>query len=152
MKEIIAIESPISKSLLFKKILKLWNTARAGAKLSGYLAEIVETIPNMTKTTVLQDFYWNTSALPQDLKTYRENTVEKRNIDDIAFEEISIAILEITEANISLSKDDLIRLTARSFDFQKVGSQIDSLLNQVIESMLQNNQLIQNGDRLKVVH
>ncbi|WP_159633158.1 DUF3320 domain-containing protein [Sphingobacterium composti Ten et al. 2007 non Yoo et al. 2007] len=151
MKSIVEIEAPISKSLLFRRILKLWNTARAGAKLSMYLSDIVASIPNISKSIGTQDFYWNSSSLPKDLKTYRDNAIEKRSIEDIAPEEISIAILEIMEANISLNKEDLVRLTARTFDFLKVGSQIDSILNQVIQTMVNNNQLIQDGNRLRII-
>lgn len=150
MKEIIRVEAPISKSLLFKKILKLWNTTRAGTKLNNYLSDIVKSVPEIFISKEYQDFYWVTSLLPQELKTYRDNSIEKRTIEDIAPEEIAIAIREIIEANISLNKEDLIKLTAKTFDFQKVGNQIDNILNQVIQTMLNKDHLQLNENRISI--
>jgi len=150
MKEIITVETPISKSLLFKKILKLWNTSRAGAKLNNYLSHIVVSIPEVVITEGHQDFYWVSAQQPQELETYRDNTIEKRTIEDIAPEEIAIAIQEIMDANISLNKEDLIKLTAKAFGFLKVGNQINNILDQVILSMVNQNQLLLNENRISV--
>lgn len=150
MKEIITVEAPISKSLLFKKILKLWNTSRAGAKLNNYLSHIVVSIPEVVITEGHQDFYWVSAQQPQELETYRDNTIEKRTIEDIAPEEIAIAIQEIMDANISLNKEDLIKLTAKAFGFLKVGNQINNILDQVILSMVNQNQLLLNENRISV--
>ncbi|MFV0152933.1 DUF3320 domain-containing protein [Empedobacter falsenii] len=150
MKEIITVEAPISKSLLFKKILKLWNTSRAGSKLNNYLSDIVVSIPEVVITEGHQDFYWVSTQQPQELETYRDNTIEKRTIEDIAPEEIAIAIQEIMDANISLNKEDLIKLTAKAFGFLKVGNQINNILDQVILSMVNQNQLLLNENRISV--
>ncbi|WP_291090208.1 DUF3320 domain-containing protein [Empedobacter sp. UBA7494] len=150
MKEIITVEAPISKSLLFKKILKLWNTSRAGSKLNNYLSDIVVSIPEVVITEGHQDFYWVSTQQPQELETYRDNTIEKRTIEDIAPEEIAIAIQEIMDANISLNKEDLIKLTAKAFGFLKVGNQINNILDQVILSMVKQDQLLLNENRISV--
>ncbi|MFV0150824.1 DUF3320 domain-containing protein [Empedobacter falsenii] len=150
MKEIITVEAPISKSLLFKKILKLWNTSRAGSKLNNYLSDIVVSIPEVVITEGHQDFYWVSTQQPQELETYRDNTIEKRTIVDIAPEEIAIAIQEIMDANISLNKEDLIKLTAKAFGFLKVGNQINNILDQVILSMVKQGQLLLHENRISV--
>ena len=150
MKEIITVEAPISKSLLFKKILKLWNTSRAGSKLNNYLSDIVVSIPEVVITEGHQDFYWVSTQQSQELETYRDNTIEKRTIEDIAPEEIAIAIQEIMDANISLNKEDLIKLTAKAFGFLKVGNQINNILDQLILSMVKQDQLLLNENRISV--
>lgn len=150
MAEIIKIEAPISKSLLFRKVMKLWNTARAGNKLNNYLSEIADSLSSSFKTEAWQEFYWSAADQVDSLSSYRDNSIEKRSIEDIAPEEISVAIMEIMEVNLSLEKEDLIRLVARAFGFQKVGAQIEAIINQVLEKMLNENLLSETDNRFKM--
>lgn len=150
-KEIISVEAPISQNYLFKKILKLWNTTRAGAKLNGYLTEIVENIPTISKNESHQVFYWSEDISWDNLQNYRDNTSEKRSIDDISQEEIKLAIMEAMEMNLSLSKEELVRMTSKTFGFMKVGNQIDQIINLAIEALIKSDKLKLNNDRINLV-
>nr|WP_314496875.1 DUF3320 domain-containing protein [uncultured Chryseobacterium sp.] len=149
--EIIDTEAPISQPMLFRKILKLWNTLRTGAKLSSYLDEIIQSVPNLTVTETYQKFYWSETVRPENLYTYRNNDLEKRNIEDIAAEEISVAIMEIMSSNLSVSKNELIRVTSRLFGFMKVGTQIDSVVQYAINELIRKDLLTENEGRIVLV-
>src|SRR5690606_31150207 len=84
IKNIVEIESPISKNQLYKKVLQAWDTSRAGAKLDKHLEEIISEI-NLIQTLHHQPFYWSEN---KQIDFYRSNEIEKRNIEDIAPEEI----------------------------------------------------------------
>ncbi|MBO6213256.1 DUF3320 domain-containing protein [Algoriella sp.] len=148
MRLIITTEAPISQNSLFKKILKNWNTSRAGSKLNGYLSEIINSIPDLITTENHQKFYWTTEIQPNHLDYYRDNLIEKRTIDELSIEEISVAIQEIMEANLSLEKIELIRFTARIFNFSKVGAQIDIVINLAIDDLQKKGNLIVDGNRI----
>ncbi len=149
--QIIETEAPISQNMLFRKILKLWNTSRAGAKLNNYLDEIIHSIPNLTTTETYQKFYWSETVKPENISSYRNNDVEKRVIDDIAAEEISVAVMEIMHSNLSIRKDELIRLTARIFSFLKVGAQIDTVVQYAVNELIRKNLLSENEGRIALV-
>ncbi len=146
--KIIETEAPISQNMLLKKILKLWNTSRAGTKLSIYLDEILNSIPNVTTTETYQKFYWTEVIKPKNLSNYRDNSVEKRAIDDIAVEEISIAMMEIMQSNLSINKDELIRVTAKQFGFLKVGAQTETVIKYCIDDLVTKNLLAENEGRI----
>jgi len=146
LKEIVAKEAPISKGYLFKKLTRHWNTAKVGSKMQAYLSSILDSIPNLRKTVSHQEFYWTEEMNPSSLDYYRDNSLEKRVVDDIAQEELQVAILEIIDANLSLERVDLIRLTARSFGFLKVGAQIDAVINTAIEDLVLEGKLRVNGE------
>ncbi len=141
IQEIIQIEAPISESYLFRKILKLWNTSRAGTKLTSYLKDIVDELPQMSAISTYQTFYWNTEQLSSRIDYYRDNSTEKKVIDDIAPEEIKVAVLDIMNNNLSLVKEDLIRATAKVFGFAKVGSQIDQIITYVLDELVKEGRL-----------
>jgi hypothetical protein len=136
IKTIIDTESPISQNALFRKILKLWNTSRAGGKLNNYLLETLNSIPNLQTTESYQKFYWNENLQPQHLDFYRDNSVEKRLIDEIAPEEISVAIMELMHSSLSLNKEELIRAVCKIFGFAKVGSQIETVVKFCVEELV----------------
>lgn len=136
IKTIIDTESPISQNALFRKILKLWNTSRAGGKLNTYLLETLNSIPNIQTTESYQKFYWSENSQPQNLGFYRDNSAEKRLIDEIAPEEISVAVMEIMHLSLSLNKEELIRAVCKTFGFAKVGSQIETVVKFCVEELV----------------
>jgi hypothetical protein len=146
--EIIETEAPISQNMLFKKVLKLWNTSRVGTKLSVYLDEILNSIPHVTTTETYLKFYWTEAVKPENLSNYRDNSVEKRAIDDIAVEEISIVMMEIMRSNLSVNQDELIRVTAKQFGFLKVGSQIEMVMKFCIDDLVGKGLLVENEGRI----
>jgi len=57
-----------------------------------------------------------------------ENDYDKRNADDIPPKEIAHAIKQDLKEQISLSKDDLIRETAKLFMFSEVGNVVENIV------------------------
>ncbi len=135
----IRTESPISQPNLFRKVLRLWNTQRAGAKLVAYLNEIVTDLSDVTTRYSYQLFYYDGIGLSDEIDYYRDNSIEKRNIEDIAPEEIEVAVMEFLQQNLSISKDELIRAMGKVFGFNKVGIQIESVISFTL------NRLIDDG-------
>ncbi|RKE56570.1 superfamily I DNA and/or RNA helicase [Sphingobacterium detergens] len=135
--KIIRTESPISQNHLFRKVLRLWNTTRATSKLVQYLTELTRKLPGVKEELYHQIFYWDQEQSATALTYYRDNNLEKRAIEDIAPEEIEIALIEVMDNSLSLLREDLVRATARAFAFSKTGAQIDSIINTSIDKLLQ---------------
>ncbi len=143
--QLIEIEAPISKNLLYKKVLQAWNTSRAGAKLDKYLEGIIQEM-NLVQTIHHQPFYWNNSI---EIDHYRSNEIEKRNMEDIAPEEILVALQEVVSNNLSMEEEELLRYLARIFGFAKVGKQIDTILRYVIDIAEKKGIVKRENDRIK---
>lgn len=139
-------EAPISKSLLYKKVLQAWNTSRAGARLDKHLEGILKEM-SIVQTTHHQPFYWNNNTT---LDFYRSNDIEKRNMEDIAPEEVIVALEEVVTHNLSIQEDELLRYLARTFGFAKVGKQIDTLLRYTIDTAVKQDKVKRENDRIKL--
>ena len=139
-------EAPISKSLLYKKVLQAWNTSRAGARLDKHLEGIIKEM-NIVQPTHHQPFYWSNNTT---LDYYRSNDIEKRNMEDIAPEEILVALQEVVTNNLSIEEAELLRYLARTFGFAKVGKQIDTILRYVIDTAVQHGKVKRENDRIKL--
>lgn len=147
MQLIIDAEAPISKSLLYRKLLLAWNTSRVGTRLEGHLAGIINEM-KLVQTIHHQVFYWQDGSTTQ-LDYYRTNDVEKRSIEDIAPEEIKVALIEVVSNNLSLEEDELLRYLARTFGFAKVGRQIDTALRYAIDLAEKEGAVKREGGRVK---
>jgi len=93
-------------------------------------------------------FFWREEQHPSAYSIYRsaKNDYEKRDADDLPPEEISNAIKKTLREQISLSKEDLIRETARLFGFLKVGSNVDIAMRKGIQLAVDNGYAkVQNG-------
>lgn len=139
-------EAPISKSLLYKKLLQAWNTSRAGARLDKHIEGIIKEM-NIIKTIHHQPFYWNNNTI---LDFYRSNDIEKRNMEDIAPEEVIVALEEVVTNNLSIDEDELLRYLAKTFGFAKVGKQIDTLLRYSIDIAVKQEKVKIENNRIKL--
>lgn len=146
IKSLVDTEAPISKSLLYKKVLQAWNTSRAGARLEKHLDGIIKEM-NLLQTTHHQPFYWSINIT---LDYYRSNDIEKRNMEDIAPEEVLVALQEVVANYLSIQEDELLRYLARTFGFAKLGKQIDTILRYVLDTAVQNGKVKKENDRIKL--
>ncbi len=96
-------EAPISKGLLYKKVVQAWNTSRVGSRLDKHLEMIIGEL-DLKQVHHHQPFYWNTEIGTYNIDWYRSNDTEKRNIEDIAPEELKAAITEAVYQNLSIEK------------------------------------------------
>ncbi|QIY84001.1 DUF3320 domain-containing protein [Chryseobacterium sp. NEB161] len=129
IQSLVDTEAPVSKGLLYRKVLQIWNTSRVGAKLDRYLEGIIKEM-NLVQTVHHQPFYWSNGTA---LNYYRINDTEKRNMEDIAPEEILVALQEVITDNLSIEEDELLRYLARTFGFAKLGKQIDAILRYTVD-------------------
>lgn len=148
IQKIIFTEEPVSKNLLYKKLLQAWNVSRTGSKLDNYLGEIIKEI-NPGETLHHQPFYWRANSI-KTIDFYRNNDSEKRNMEDIAPEELIVAINEALEQNLSIEEEELLRYIARLFGFSKVGKQIDEILRYCVDLTIKTGKIKREGVRLIV--
>ncbi len=147
LQALIDTEGPISKNLLYKKLLQQWNTSRAGARLDRHLEGILQEM-KLHVVTHHQPFY---CSQQEPIAVYRANDVEKRNIEDIAPEEILVAAEEVLRDHLSIEEDELLRYLARTFGFMKVGRQIHSLLSYALQRAVDQGKFIREDNRIKAV-
>ena len=81
-------------------------------------------------------FYWKADQVPDEYSIYRteDSSGGKRAMDEVSSFEITNAIKEVIEEQISLTKKDLIRETAKKFGYPRLGAIIESTISFAIDS------------------
>ncbi len=134
---ILEMEAPICRELLCKRVLSLWGISRSSSKSVSAIEGILAVVQKGETAERDRIFYWNPNQNPEDYAVYRiEQEDDKRSIDEISAYEISNAILEVLLEQISLTKKDLIRETAKKFGFTRLGSVIEESVGYAIESAI----------------
>jgi len=135
IRKVLEIEAPVSKNVLCKRVLSAWGISRNGARLNNYLESLFSGM-DMRKTGYKDNvFFWKLEQHPSAYTLYRytENDGDKRNADDIPPEEIANAVRQVLKEQISLSKEDLIRETAKLFGFSKVGNNVEIAMREGVK-------------------
>ncbi len=74
--------------------------------------------------------FWRPGQIPGEYNVYRvpKTDAEKRDAEDICPEEVANAIKQVAKEQISISKDELIRETAKMFGFARIGSNVEQAM------------------------
>jgi len=124
--QILSIESPISKSLLCKRVLMAWGITRLGSRINAYFESIFTTMGIHTTEQRNNTIFWKGNG-PESYRNYRiaEQDIYKRDADELPAEEVANGVLEILRNQISLSRPDLIKEAARLFGFARIGANVE---------------------------
>ena len=97
-------------------------------------------------------FYWRSDQDPESYNLFRvsgENE-HKRNVEDIAREEIANAIKEVLVNQISLPKEDLIKETSKLLGYSRIGGNVEDMMKLGIDYAVK-KQMIENKEGRYVV-
>lgn len=146
-KKIIENEAPISKSLLYKKILLEWGV-RAGQRAEQHLTRLFNKFElHQTKHDGLV-FYWKSADQIQSYVSFRP--LSKRDAVDLPPEEIANGIKQLLTDVISLPAADLSKACAQLFGFARSGSNIDAAMQRGIEEAIKKNYVIVENEKVTI--
>jgi very-short-patch-repair endonuclease len=137
--DVLETEWPISKNLLCKRVLNAWNISRMGTRISSHFQILLEEMDLSPLKDGHREFYWQKAGTTEGYKLYRipRNDLEKRDADDLPPEEVANAVNEILSHQISLTRIDLIRETAKLFGYSRVGTNVEYAMGQGINKAIE---------------
>lgn len=123
---ILECEAPISRTQLSRRVLSLWGITRIGSRIDAHLTDLFSRmkLPSTGKGKEL--FFWRPDQIPSDYMNYRASMTSAA---DICPEEVSVAVKEVLEAQISLSREDLVKETARLLGFSRMGCVVEASMS-----------------------
>ncbi|MFA5816260.1 MAG: DUF3320 domain-containing protein [Bacteroidales bacterium] len=142
-------EAPISKDLLCRRVLAAWSLGRIGSRIDAYFNRLFAQM-KIKNTNAEKWFYWNENQNPDSYRIYRvsENESDRCDVSDIPPEEISNAVREVLENQISLNRGDLVKETARLFGFNRIGGNVESFMQDGIDKAVKRGFAKIEGDRV----
>ncbi len=121
---VIGTEAPVSTDVLIKKVISAFDITRVTEKAENRVREALAELP----VTEIDGFLWQNNMMPDSFTIYRTPAEgdEKRSMDEIPPQEIANAVNEIIKNQISMTREDLVRVTAAVFGYNRIGGAIES--------------------------
>lgn len=135
IEEILAVEAPICRKALMRKTIAVWGINRSGARIEAVFEDILKTVEYTTTAENGTKFCWLPEQIPGAYPGYRveDQNGNRRSMDEVPPDEIINAVKEVMAEQISLTREDLIRETAKKFGYSRMGSVIETAVGYAIE-------------------
>ena len=134
MKQIQAVvttEAPLSRALLYKRILQAWGIARLGTRVDAHLDVLIRSSGCYQSLDGEMSFIWKSEEQRRNYQIFRPKS--ERAATDLPPEEVANAVNHVVCMQISLPIKDLARFTAQLFGFARSGAQVDAAMYQGIQ-------------------
>ena len=133
LQQIVKIEQPITNTLLYKRILRIWNLTRVTTRLQLFIDSLLKDAYKdpLSGDTII---YWEDEEKAKDCDFYRINS--KRDILDIPILEVMSAARYAIEQQISMPTEDLKRLTSQLLGFSRKRNNLDMITEQAIQLLI----------------
>lgn len=143
---------PIADSELFRRIARAWGLARTGNRIEERLRRLVSTRGPKTKEGD-RTFYWPAAVSPADWADYRvagETEDSRRQLDEIALEELgNLAVFVLSEHG-STSVADLARTICRLQHIARTSADAEARITKALSSGRIHELVVIEGDRVRL--
>ena len=135
-------EAPISERLLQKRITKIFGLTRLANKYKDEydiaISQAMHKYP-LTHNCDNTVFFWNVDSNPKRLNFYRNrNGNTERSINDIAKEEIAVAIYDVLMDQFGIDKEGLARQLLAYFSMSRDTGKYKEIIDEAIEWAIAN--------------
>lgn len=142
--KIVAVEQPITFSLLCKRIAALWDVHRMDSSFLHTVSKGLGTAycdPMMKKE---HPYYWRSFEDSLGYRNYRVDS--QRDIEDIPIIEVMNALRYSVEQQIAIPEDDLKKHVAVQLGFSRSGTRIDAYIAKALDILMKSSELtVENG-------
>lgn len=149
IEEIVRTEAPVSRHLVLKKVIAAWGINRSSSKAERVFDEAAAVSELRITESNGMKFFWRIDQKPMEYALCRiPDSTEKRSMEDICAEEIANGVMCVLRTQISASRADLIRETAKLFGYSRSGGVIETAVNAGINWAASRGLLTAEGDRV----
>lgn len=143
--DVIYTEAPISREQLCRRVLSMWGISRIASRIDAHFTALFKRMALKQTGDGKDLFFWREDQTPSEYMNYR---VGYSVASDIAPEEISVAVKEILEEQISLSREDLVREVAHIFGYTRLGTIVLPSMERGIDKAIERNFAKEDGVRV----
>ena len=123
---VLAVEAPVSASVLTKRVVQSYGIARVGSRIQAHMDTIVKKMGLKATKQSGSVFYWREEQNPEAYLGFRISAEGeyRRDVRDVPVQEIANAIYAVLYEQISMGLDDLLREAARKLGYTRMGGNV----------------------------
>ena len=146
--EIVKVEGPVCEELLVERIKELNGVERAGSNILANIRSAIQLATRRSEVEAVQSGQF-LRIRGQTLRTFRvpADGVERR-IEQIAAEEIGLAVLHLLEDQFGIYEEQLPQAVARLFGVERLHTEPADRIRGVVEVLLRRGLLRHSGTQI----
>ncbi len=149
IKEIVKAEGPVSFDLLAKYTAAQWNIERLTEKTKIRIEEVLKTLQYNQTLTGDRIFIWKPIQNPEQYESFRTPQEGRRDLAQIAKEEIANAIAALLAQHLSAQKEDVLKAVAKLFGYKSTSQKSLSILEIGLQHLVLKKQCMIEEDNVK---
>lgn len=152
MDKTLTAESPIAKSLLYKRICGVFHISKMGSKVYDILENAIGRVKiDLFTEEAGETFLWKTQpAGSWMIYRYPAATNDRRDIEEIPLMEISNAVYGLLRAQYNMTLTDLSKAVAKYFGYIRMGESVESRISDAILLTNERGLLMRDVDQIHV--
>ena len=150
IQRVVEIESPVHLDEVAKRIVTAVGVGRIGTRIRNAIKTAAKQATRSNGIKIKGDFLYWTEHGEATVRDRGELPNASRKLELIAPEEIQMAIKQVVTNAFGIERDDLAREVCKLFGFKSATENMQRQVNKVVDGMIKAEQLIQQGDTLKL--
>lgn len=126
---------PEPRDKIFRTVISRWQLSRLGKKIKKTLNSQLRRLTRQNHIITHNGFLWP-GEQPDSIPVRKNTDTASRSIENIPPEELARAGHLILEAGSHMSKDDLVLEIARLYNYDRMGSNIKSHINDAVDLLV----------------
>ena len=150
--DVLLVESPVSKSLLCRRVLAGWGISKLGVRINAHFESLFNQLGVKQVSYGKTQFLWKDDHDPSNYGIFRvsHDESQKRDAEDLPPEEVANGIHEILKHQISLPKPDLVREASRMFGYSRIGSNVEAAMLLGITAAINRGYVKHDNERIVI--
>ena len=130
--QVLRKEAPVSQNRLIKTVVQSFGIARPTGRIQAHMETILSAMALPTTTQNDQLFYWLPDQGPEVYSGFRCNGEDRRDIREVAVQELANALRHVLSEQLSMSREDLLRQTVKLLGYARLGGNVTTALEQAL--------------------
>ena len=147
---VVKVESPVHLDEVARRIATAVGVGRVGNRIQDRVKTAARQAARSGNIQVKRQFLYWTEQREIAVRDRSELPNASRKIELIAPEEVEVAIKQVVSDAYGIEREELVREVCRLFGFRSVSGDMRQGVERVIEGLIENEQLIWQGDSLVI--
>ncbi|MBE6924072.1 MAG: DUF3320 domain-containing protein [Ruminococcaceae bacterium] len=130
--QVLLQEAPVRQDRLIKTVVQSFGISRATGKIQTHMETILSAMALPTTTQEEHIFYWLPDQGPEVYDGFRCNGDVKRDIREVAVQELANGLRHVLSEQLSMSREDLLRQTVKLLGYARLGGNVTVALENAL--------------------
>ncbi|WP_186094178.1 DUF3320 domain-containing protein [Burkholderia gladioli] len=139
--KVVQVEGPVHRDHIITRMREAWGLKRTGVRIEDVIGRSIDAAVAAGRITRSGEFLSTPNYAPVPRDRSGVNAIALRRADMLPPEEIEVAALQLIERSFGATREQVVQAVSRGFGIRNTSSQVRSVLEQAVDTMIARRQL-----------